>query len=308
MKLRYIIAAALLLAGPVLMAQDASAIKSSYERQVRMVGPAGVGVETILDRWEAAEPDSPEMLQARYNFWLAKARSTQVLSLDKPKYLGGAPFLSLKDSTGRDVFYYEVDVYDDETFGQAMKAIDRAISLAPDDLGYRIDKINGLILYEKDSPDMALQEILKTIDLNKTRKQPWTLRGETVDDELFRQAIQEYCFTFYHYGTPSSYEAFRVISERMSREYPKNTEYLNNLGSYWLVCQNNPRKAVKYYEKVLKINPDDYSAARNCVLTARREKNVKLEKKYLPTLIRVTTDEIERRGYEARLEALEGKK
>jgi len=273
---------------------------------VRMVGPAGVGVETILDRWEAAKPDSPEMLQARFNFWFAKSRSTKVIAIDQPKYLGGAPFLSLKDSTGRDVYYYETDVYDDETFGKAIKAIDRAISLVPDEFGCRVDKINGLILYEKDSPDMALQEILGVIDYNK--KASWTLRGESMDSETFQLAIQEYCYTFYRYGTPASYEAFRVISERMSREYPKNTEYLNNLGSYWLVCQNNPRKAVKYYEKVLKINPDDYSAARNCVLTARREKNVKLEKKYLPTLIRVTTDEIERRGYEARLEALEGKK
>ncbi|MBO4566009.1 MAG: hypothetical protein J5695_02140 [Bacteroidales bacterium] len=308
MRISYLIAVAMLLAGPLAQAQDASAIKSSYERQVRMVGPAGVGVETILDRWEAAAPDSPEMLQARFNFWLAKARSTRVLSLEQPKYLGQAPFLSLKDSTGRDIYYYEVDVYDDEMFGKAKKAIDRAVSVAPMEFGYRVDQINGLILYEKDSPDMALQSILNTIYYHTSKKPSWTFNGQSMDSDTFQQAIQEYCFTFYHYGTPSSYEAFRVISERMNKEFPKNTEFISNLGSYWLVCQNNPRKAVKWYEKALKVNPDDYSAARNLVLTARRDKNVKLEKKYLPTLIRVTTEEIERRGYEARLEALNQKK
>ena len=307
MKLRYLIAAALLLAAPAAFAQDASAIKSSYERQVRMVGPAGVGVETILDRWEAAEPNSPEMLQARFNFWLAKARSTKVMALEQSKYLGQAPFLSLKDSTGRDINYYEVDFYDDETFGNAKKAIDRAVSLAPTEFGYRVNQINGLILYEKDSPDMALQCILNTIYYHTSKKPAWTFNGEPMDSDSFQQAIQEYCFTFFHYGTPASYEAFRVISERMSKEFPKNTEFLNNLGSYWLVCQENPRKALKWYDKVLKINPSDYSAARNCVLTARREKDVRMEKKYLPALIRATTDEIERRGYEARLEALNKK-
>ena len=308
MKIRHIIAAAMLLAGPALLAQDVSAIKSSYERQVRRVGPAGVGVETIIDRWEAADPDSPEMLQARFNYCLAKARSSSVVGMDSPKYLGQAPFLTLKDSTGRDVHYYEVDFYDDEIFGEGKKAIDRAISLAPEEFGYRVEKINSLILYEKDSPDMALQEILNTINYHSSKHPSWTLRGEPMNSETFQQAIQEYCYTFFRYGSPSSYEAFRVISERMNKEFPKNTEFINNLGSYWLACQENPRKALKWYEKVLKITPDDYAAARNCVVAARKEKNVRLEKKYLPVLIRATSDEIERRGYEARLDALNKKK
>ncbi|MBR4809068.1 MAG: hypothetical protein IK031_02165 [Bacteroidales bacterium] len=308
MKLRYLISAALFLAGCLASAQDVSSIKSSYERQVRRVGPAGVGVETIIDRWEAADPDSPEMLHARFSFCVAKARSTNIEPRDASKYLGQSPFLTLKDSTGRDVFYYEVDSYDDELFGAAKKTIDRAISLVPDEFGYRVDKIDALILYEKDSPDMALQEIMRTIDYNASKHPSWTLRGEKMEQDIFQQAIQEFCFTFFHYGTPSSFEAFRVISERMNKEYPRNTEFLNNLGSYWLVCKSNPRKALKWYEKVFKISPDDYSAARNCVLVARRDKNVRLEKKYLPALIRATSDELERSGYEARLEALNQKK
>ena len=48
------------------------------------------------------------------------------------------------------------------------------------------------------------------------------------------------------------------------------------------------------YNKVLKKNPDDYATIKNCVLLARNDKNVKLEKKYLPMLIRVTPDETEK--------------
>ena len=38
---------------------DAAAHAARYQRQVRNVGAAGVGVETLLDRWEADFPDDP---------------------------------------------------------------------------------------------------------------------------------------------------------------------------------------------------------------------------------------------------------
>jgi len=41
---------------------------------------------------------------------------------------------------------------------------------------------------------------------------------------------------------------------------------------------------LKYYDKVLKIKPDDYSALNNSVLAARKLKNPKLEKKYMKML------------------------
>ena len=58
------------------------------------------------------------------------------------------------------------------------------------------------------------------------------------------------------------------------------------------------------YNKVLKKKPDDYAAIKNCVLLARKDKNVKLEKKYLPMLIKVTPDETEKATAQARLSVL----
>ena len=63
----------------------------------------------------------------------------------------------------------------------------------------------------------------------------------------------------------------------------------------------------KWYNKVLKIEPDNYTAAKNCVLLARTEKDTKLEKKYLPALIRATDSEMERASCEARLAVLNKK-
>ncbi len=286
----------------------AEEFKARYDRQVRMVGAAGVGVETILDRWEAAFPDDPVMFEARYNYCLAKSMSTEVIQMDRPKYLGKEPVLALKDKDGGDIYYFEDNVFVDSLFARSQSAIDRAIALAPDELAYRVDKITALMLYEKDSPDMASQELLKLIAYQKQSKPEWTYYGLPVDEDTFKNTVQEYCYNFFRYGTEGSYKAFRTVSEAMLKLYPKDTDFMSNMGSYWLVCKKNNRKALEWYNKVLKINPKDYTAAKNCVILARKDNNVKLEKKYLPILIEATNSETERAQCQARLEGLEKRK
>ena len=306
--IKRILTAALLLAGIAAFAQeDAASFRSKYERQVRMVGYAGVGVETILDRWEAAFPEDPYMLEGRFRHCFAKSRSSHIEAKYQPKFLGSEPVFSLKDSTGRDIYYYEEDFFVDSLFARSQKAIDKAIALQPAELAWRIDKAGALLIYEKESPDLTCAEVLKMIDYQASARPQWTHYGEEMPEGTLAEAVLEYCFTFFRYGSPGGYEAFRKISERMLKLYPGNAEYMNNLGSYYLVCQSSPKKALKWYGKALKADPLNYTAAHNCVLIARRNKDVKLEKKYLPTLIQATQDEIERKGYEARLEAL-GKK
>jgi tetratricopeptide (TPR) repeat protein len=244
------------------------------------------------------------MLEGRYNYFLAKARSTEVVPKDASRYLGAEPVLTLKDSTGRDVYYYQEDFYVDSLFARSQTAIDKAIALQPSELGYRVDKITALMLYEKGSPDLATAELLKLIQYNKTARPSWTYYGLAVDDDTFVATVQEYCFNFFRFATPGCYEAFRTVSEEMLKIYPKNTDFLSNVGSYWLVYKQKPRQALKWYNKVLKINPKDYTAAKNCVILARSEKNPKLEKKYLPLLMEASDSEAERASCRARLETL----
>ena len=116
--------------------------------------------------------------------------------------------------------------------------------------------------------------------------------------------MQDCCFAFYQIGTPASYEAFKELSERMLEYYPDAYQYMTNIGSYYLVYKKDSKSALKMYNKVLKKHPDDYATIKNCVLLARNDKNVKLEKKYLPMLIRVTQDETEKASAQARLSAL----
>jgi tetratricopeptide (TPR) repeat protein len=276
-----------------------------YNLLVSRLGVAGVGVETLLQRWEKDYPEDTDMLLGKFSYYLSKSQSTAIETRDAAKYLGAAPVLTLKDTLGKDVNYFQVVNYDDELFGKATQAIEKAIEMNPDRLDLRLFKISSLIGYEKDSPDMALDGLKALIDYNGTHHPKWVYPGvEAEDGDLFPSVMQEYCYAFFKIGTPHCFEAFKELSEKMLVYYPTEPAYMTNLGSYYLVYKHDNKTALKYYNKVLKKNPDDYATIKNCVLLARSEKNTKLEKKYLPMLVRVTTDEAEKASAQARLDAL----
>ena len=156
---------------------------------------------------------------------------------------------------------------------------------------------------------MALSNLKSLIIYNETQHPKWVYPGyEKVDEELFSAAIQEYCFLFFKYATPVSYEAFKEVSETMLSYHPSDVLYLDNVGSYWLVVKHDYKQAAKYYNKVLKIKQDDITAIKNMILLARNTSNTKLEKKYLPLLVKYSDSENERLSAKARLEALSIKK
>jgi tetratricopeptide (TPR) repeat protein len=289
MKKRFVaLAIALLAALPSLVsAQD---YERKYNILVEKVGLAGVGVETLLDNWAKAEQDNPVMLTARFHFWLAKAQGSEIVTRSEKKYLGMDPVLSLKDSTGADVFYYEVLRYDDECFREAIASVDRAISMYPERLDFRFMKSNAYISYERESPDMAMANLLSLVNDFYAGKEKWTYGGEAADPAFFADAMLDYCYSFYTLGTPASYEAFRKLSETMLGHNPDNTGFMNNIGSYHMLVRKDFKTAVKWYGKVLKKQPGDYTAIKNSALAARRMGNVKMEKKYLQMLAEHGTD------------------
>ena len=50
-----------------------------YNLLVSKLGPAGVGIETLLDNWAKADSTDEKLLAARFDYYLAKAQSTEVV-------------------------------------------------------------------------------------------------------------------------------------------------------------------------------------------------------------------------------------
>ena len=280
--------AALVLVCTALPAQSVDWQKK-YERQVKAVGLSGVGVETILDSWGAADSSSVDYLAARYAFWFDKSHSLVVEAHDSPRYLGMEPMFELSDSSkSNTVWYYQVDSFDDELFGRALRYLDKAAAAMPAELEYRVWKVSALMLYEKESPDMTLGLILSLIDEDRSTGQKWLYQGKEQDRDFFDGLIQEFCWNLFNLGTPQAREAFLKVSEKMLSYDRKSPVFMANVGSY-LMSVKEYKKALKQFDKVLKLDPDNDTAIRNCVTIARILRDDKLKSKYNPMLSRLSS-------------------
>lgn len=285
-----------------MFAQTAEEYKARYERLVAKLGHSGVGVEGILDKWAQVDSTDVDMLVARFQMYFDKARDSKIVDTDTRKHLGLDPILTLKDSTGTNRYYFQVPVFDDELFGNAMRNIEKAIRFYPERLDLRIDKATALLAYETDSPDMTTEFLLSLIDEWNSGRHQWSYPDVDVDKVFFDQVIQEYCGTLFGIGTDKSRDSFRLLAEKMLKTDKNNPEFLSDLGSYYVVKKDN-KKAMKYYNKILKATPDYYPAIKNCCTIAVNAKDVKLQKKYLPYLVKYGT-EAESVSAKARLAAL----
>ena len=273
-----------------------------YNMLVSQFGPAGVGVETVLDNWAKVDSTNTRLLLARFDLLFAKSQTEAVVMKDKKKYLGMEPVLTFKDSLQRNVYCYQEIFYDDELYGKAIQAIDKAITIWPNRLDFRFVKANALIAYEKESPDMAKNYLKSLIAEAAAKKSDWDYSDTKVGKPFIEEAMQEYCYSFYTIGSDQSRQVFLDLSQMLSETFPDNIEFINNIGSYYLVNEDY-KTALKYYAKVLKKNPDDYTAIKNSALSARRMKNSKLETKYLQMLVKYGP-ESDAQAAKARLEAI----
>lgn len=274
-----------------------------YNNLQERVGPAGLGVETLLNKWEAAYPEDPQQMVARFSFCFTRSRTSQVVELDRDRYLGQPPLIPMTDSLGKKHNYFEVYEYDDDLFAEANAAIGKAIGVKPWRLDYRFLRIDALIAYEKEKPEMALQELCALADKNYKEKPVWEFEGlDGVSQEQFKAFMQDYCVALFRIGSDASALAFKTFSEHMLTYCKEDPLFVDNLGSYYLV-RKEYKKAQQYFDKVLKKHPGDMTALKNCLLLARTTKDKKLEKKYLQLMAKNGETEQDRASAQARLEA-----
>ena len=284
---------------------DSERYEQRYDMLVSRLGAAGIGVETVLDNWAKVDSTNAKMLFGRFSYYFTKAQSTEVVPKPSKRYLGMEPLLTLKDSLGNDVYYYQHSVFDDELYGQAIKEADKAIAIHPDRLDFRFMKANAYIAYEKESPDMALAYLFSIIDEDGKGRKTWFYGDEQAEPDFFEEAMQEYCYSFYTIGSKESYDAFLELSQLMAKSFPDNMDFVSNVGSYYLVNKDY-KQALKYYDKVLKKQPGNMTAIQNAVVACRRMQNVKGERKYLALMAEYGAEK-EKMLAKGRLDALNTK-
>lgn len=279
-----------------------------YSNLAGRVGASGLGVETLLDRWQAAYPDDDQQYLARFSMFFDRCRTSRVEAMPVDRYLGAEPIIPMTDSLGNKANWFEVFDYDDELFGEAKLAIDKAIELQPQRIDYRFYKADALLAYEKGSPDMTLQNLRSLIDYNCRQHPAWVHPDlDHMDEERFKAFMQDYCAALFRLGTPGGTNAFLSLSEHLLQYYKGDVLFMNNIGSYY-ISQKDFKKAQKQIDEVLKKEPGNMTALRNGLLLGRFKKDVKLEKKYLALMAAHGETELDRNSAAVRLEAYNNKK
>lgn len=261
---------AALLAANCIVCLAQTDFRASYERQVRNVGFSGVGVQTILDRWEEAEPGNVFAIEGRINYHFSKNQKTELVPMERTRYMGKKPVLTMKDSLGRPVRYFEDVIFDPEEFAQCQRVIDRAIENDPLELAFRESKVISMLAYEKESPELSYGIISDLIAYNKSARPKWKSLSEPAAEGEFEALIQDFCFSLFKTGSEQTYLYFKNISALMAKQFPKNLNFICNVGTYYLIAADDPKTALKYYGKVLKSDPGNETARTNSELARKK--------------------------------------
>lgn len=200
----------------------------------------------------------------RFNEHLnAGLMSSMAMSVELPLYAVNTEVFTLQDTvTGGPAgyLYQGYTITDSAQVDSAVMTLQEGIRKFPN----RLDLYFGLAatyLYI-DQPDMMIYIVEKAMQQEKKNKGQWlwTADEPTPDDiDYMFERVQE---DFARFWAAEDLERTERVAQMAVKYYPKRAEYWNNMGAVAIWKEDfsekpNFKKAMKYFQKALKLNPDD---------------------------------------------------
>ena len=270
----------------------ADAQNAWYEKYLSCVNDSDVHAwKTVIEQWEQAEPESPDVYAAWYNYYI-KLAMTDVVALTTTAPEDNQEALQLMDSTGVVAGYmYGIESYNDSILQIGYQKLDTAIRRFPDRLDLPFGKV--AMLFRQQLYAEVMQELRHVLDRSEKNgnRWLWTLNQPVDDGEyILKESMQDYFAQLFDAGQ-SDYAS--QLDEWMLQLYPTDIIFRSNKASL-LAIDKRYSEALPIYLSIYEDNPDDIIVASNIahIYYALGDKEATL--KYYSKLVQCGDNNIER--------------
>ena len=239
----------------------ANAQNNWYEKYLSCVNDSDVhALKTMIEQWEQAEPESPDVYAAWYNYYI-KLAMTDVVALTTTAPEDNQEALQLMDSTGVVAGYmYGIESYNDSILQIGYQKLNTAIKLFPDRLDLPFGKV--AMLFRQQLYSEVMQEFRNVLDRSEKNgnRWLWTLNQPLDDGEyILKDSMQDYFVQMFDAGQ-SDYASQLV--EWMLQLYPTDIIFCSDKASLLAIAKRYS-EALPIYLSIYEDNPDDIIVASN---------------------------------------------
>ncbi len=239
----------------------ANAQNNWYEKYLSCVNDSDVhALKTMIEQWEQAEPESPDVYAAWYNYYI-KLAMTDVVALTTTAPEDNQEALQLMDSTGVVAGYmYGIESYNDSILQIGYQKLNTAIKLFPDRLDLPFGKV--AMLFRQQLYSEVMQEFRNVLDRSEKNgnRWLWTLNQPLDDGEyILKDSMQDYFVQLFDAGQ-SDYASQLV--EWMLQLYPTDIIFCSDKASLLAIAKRYS-EALPIYLSIYEDNPDDIIVASN---------------------------------------------
>lgn len=195
----------------------------------------------VLQAWKAEKPEDAELLTSLFDYHFSRSKQDFIHGKND----------NTESNRGNSRYI------DKESLKKGLDAIDQGISLYPDRLDMRFDKIQALS--QASLWDDYTSEIVRIISHSKLIDNKWLGANMTEwpdAEKRFMQAIHRYQIQLYEDGRDELIMHMRSIATEMVSHYPEHVESLSNLSITHLVSEEYDKALVPLL-KAEKINSKD---------------------------------------------------
>jgi tetratricopeptide (TPR) repeat protein len=197
---------------------------------------------TLLQKWETAENENPEMYIAWFNYYIR---------------LGSSSGIAMGRMEDGRYGIYDQKNYLEENVYKGIEYLDKGLVYSKNRLDMYFGKIS--ILNQINDYQKAGEEVIKLLQLSSEIKNVWlwTNNVSVADGEhVFVNSLGDYYGVWINAGTEISLEQLKICTTNQIELYPQYIGAYNYLSIYYLI-NNDYNIAIQYLEKALTINGND---------------------------------------------------